>query len=149
MKPINIFDKEYIQLFVYGNDGIETFDRIMFSLGYTYDNISTNEARESALHAIKQMLNYDLIRIHHWGEDNNYFKTQNLSNREILLVLRAKWKMGLDIPDFYGLVIFNLSDWYIIALEEEGMTHTTDWRLFVENKIGDLKQWIEEKRPKK
>ena len=58
------------------------------------------------------------------------------------------WFEGAKFPDLYGMVIFGTQKWYTEALEKKGMTNTTNWKLFVKNKIGNLEQWIEDNRPK-
>ncbi len=45
------------------------------------------------------------------------------------------------------MVIFGSQKWYIKKLENLGLTHTTDWEWFVENKIGNLEDWIKKNRP--
>ena len=144
---MDIFAKKNLNLLAYGGDGLEFFHSIMFSLGYSYDDIPSEYARESALLAIEKLFENDLIRIVRWGDDEKFFENKNFTLRESMLIIRAKWISDFSIPDFYGSIIFGLEDWYTNALEKEGITDTTDWKWFVENKIGDLRQFIKENKP--
>lgn len=49
---------------------------------------------------------------------------------------------------FLGMVMFTHPTWYIDKLNGLGLSPTTDWKWFVENKIGNLKKWINYNRPK-
>lgn len=44
--------------------------------------------------------------------------------------------------------MFRYKNWYLKALEREGLTNTTYWRTFVNEKIGDLETWIKVQKQK-
>jgi len=56
---------------------------------------------------------------------------------------------GADFSDFNSMPMFKHKDWYLNALKEKGLTHTTNWECFVENEIGDFKQWIMKNKPRR
>ncbi len=147
MTKRELFDKKDKDLF--HPEGIELISTILFALGYTYDNISSKEAREEGIALLKLLLDLDLIEVFHWGKLNEKLKDTSLSKKEILKHIEELWFKGANIQDFYGMIIFKYKDWYINALKREGLRFRgMNWKTFVKNKIGDLERWIEENRPK-
>lgn len=147
MEKINLFNKKYINLFCYGGDGIEFFQSIMFSLGYSYKELSSLKVKKDTLYVIEELLKLKLIEVFLWGEKHSEMKDKEYSIEEILKYINSIWFDEADYPDFYGMVMFKHKEWYTHKLEKLGMTHTTDWKWFVENKIGNLEKWIQENKP--
>ncbi len=141
-----LFDKENIYLFE-PYDGVEFIYSVLQNLNIT--NFKTNDAREKGLETIEKLLDLELIEIFHWGDNHKQFADEIFSNAEIMMHIKTVWFVGADFSDFNSMPMFKFKDWYIKSLENAGMTHTTDWSGFVENKIGDLERWIEKHRPSK
>lgn len=79
--------------------------------------------------------------------DNKTFKKWDSPINKIIEDIFLNWKENLDYSDFYNIVLFRYESWYIEALKREGYNDLVDWNWFIEEKIGDLKKWIEKNRP--
>lgn len=141
----DLFDKENLDVFM-PNDGVEFIYSILQNLGYR--NFTTKTAREHGLKIIYQLFDLELIEIFHWGRYNKIFENITFDKTQTLRLINNIWFEGADYSDFVGMIIFKHKDWYLKSLEKEGLTHSTNWKWFVENKIGDLEKWIEKNRPK-
>lgn len=49
--------------------------------------------------------------------------------------------------DFYTIACFETKGWYVNKMRDLGMSPTRNWKMFVEEEIGDLEKWIMENRP--
>lgn len=145
MNKIDIFDKENIGVFA-PYSGIETIDSILQNINH-YKDFTTLKARRECLKVINDLFELGLIEVFHWGKYEHDFKNEELSNFEKMMYLQELWFIGADFSDFVSMPMFKYKDWYIKKLEDLGMTHYTDWKTFVNDKIGDLEKWIRENRP--
>ncbi|MFS4456718.1 hypothetical protein [Maribacter sp. 2304DJ31-5] len=142
----DLFQKSDMDLF--HPEGIEFISTILFGLGYTYENLSTKQARDGGLEVIELLFDLELIEVFHWGNYNEKLNGTELSKKQILNYIEELWFEGTDVPDFYGMPMFKYKNWYINALKKEGFQFRgMDWKTFVNENIGDLEKWIEENRP--
>lgn len=141
---MNIFDKKNINLFT--PDGIEFISDILQSIGY--DDFTTNEARRDGLRTINKLFELELIEVFHWGNYQNELKNKVIPDFDKMMYIQELWHKGADFEDFTNMPMFKFKDWYLNALNKNGMTSTTNWGNFVKKNIGDLEKWIKENRPK-
>lgn len=140
-----LFDNRHIDVFS-PYDGVEYIYSILQNTGH--HDFTTRKAREHGLAVIGGLFDLELIEVFSWGDYQKLFYNLNLDRNQIVKLIDNIWFIGADYSDFIGMPMFKHKDWYIKALEKLGMTHTTDWKTFVEKKIGNLEKWIEENRPK-
>jgi hypothetical protein len=143
---INIFSKDYIDLFG-PYDSIEFIHDILSNIGYDFNKETSKEAKADGLAAIRKLLELNLIEVFHWGPEHSIRKGKSYTKEEILDYVDSIWKEGMKFPDFYDLIMLKYKDWYINALEEEGMTKYTDWRTFVNSKIRNIEDFIKKHSP--
>lgn len=143
---INIFDKKNILLFEPEN-GVEMIYYILDNINH-YNNFTTKEARRDGLTAINKLFELDLIEIFHWGEYESELENKELSIFQKMMYLQELWFVGADFGDFAGMPMFKFKDWYINKLKEFGLEEYNDWTKFVNEKIGNLENWILENKPK-
>jgi hypothetical protein len=144
----DLFKEDKIGLFA--PDGVEFIYNVLENLGYYKDfskNFTTEEARSHGLQSIEILCDLELIEIFSWGIHIPKISKRDFSKRELIEYLREVWFVGASTQDFYSMPMIKYKDWYLKALEEKGLTHTTHWKTFVKEEIGDLEQWIEEVRP--
>lgn len=142
----NLFDNKNIGIFS-PYSGIELIDYILNNINH-YKDFTTKEARRDCLRAINKLFELELIEVFYWGKYQHELKNKELSIFENMMYLQELWFVGANFADFSFMPMFKYKDWYIEKLEEFGMTETTDWIEFVQNKIGNLEKWIEDNRPK-
>lgn len=143
---LNLFDKKNILLFE-PYDGIEFIYSILQNIGY-YPDFTTLKARRDGLRTVNQLFELDLIEIFHWGSYENELKNQELSIFDKMMYLQELWFIGANFENFSNMPMFKYKKWYLSKLEKLGMTDTTNWENFVENKIGNIEQWIKSNSPK-
>lgn len=138
------FNKEKIGLFCPGS--FEFINHLIGQLGYSQDDYDNENVKESILKFLEFLFELDIIKI--YSLEYGYKPNQgSLSKKEALDYINLKWKKNFEYQDFYNLVLIGPQDWYIQKLEALGMTPTTNWITFVEEKIVNLEQWIEENKP--
>lgn len=127
------------------------FDFI-YGLGYSDKDLQRledrNKIKKEVLLVIKFLLEIDVIKVKTWLNKTESKEVNDFVNQSIEEINKV-WFVNASYPDFYNMVLFGPSDWYYDALKNIGFTETTDWKVFVREKIGDLENWIEEKRPTK
>lgn len=123
------------------------FDYI-YTLGYADKDLPDWRIKIVVLSTVKILLSYNIVNIYKWI-DNNQLSSQNLTTDEIILEIDKIWFESATYEDFFKMVMFGTPEWYTNKLKEIGMTETTNWQVFVNENIGDLKKWIEENRPQK
>ena len=141
-----IFNKKKIFLFE-PYDGIEFIYSILQNIGY-YPDFTTKEARRDGLRIINNLFELDLIEIFHWGEYQKELKGKDIPLFDKMMYLQELWFEGADFADFTNMPMFKYKDWYIESLKNLGMNHYRDWEQFVNDKIVNLEEWIENNRPK-
>ncbi|MBO0324184.1 hypothetical protein J0X14_17880 [Muricauda sp. CAU 1633] len=141
----NIFDEQNLDLFI-PNDGVEFIYSILQNLGYR--DFTTKKARKHGLDVLNKLFELDLIEIFSWGKHHDLLNNLNLTKNQTIKLIDNIWFVGADFEDFLNMPMFRHKDWYLKALDNEGLTSTTNWKTFVNEKIGDLEQWIEKNRPK-
>ena len=144
MTKTELFHNNNIELFM--PDGIEYIFNILENTGS--NEYTSKDAKKNGLDTIQSLFELNLIEVFHWGEHHKIIHNLDLSYKQTLNYVDNIWFVGADVPDFYGMVMFKFKDWYLRALENNGLTHTTNWKTFVKEKIGDLEKWIEKNRPK-
>ena len=113
-----IFKKEYSDLFTIYGYGIDTIQHILHSLGYKYDKISDEHARDECIYVLKKLLEYDIIQVNHWGKYHEIVNELDLDIRQTILYIKGVWFIGADFPDFHAMPMFNHKDWYVQNLEK-------------------------------
>ncbi len=141
----NIFDKTNILLYE-PYDGVEMIYRILENINHL--EYTTKNARRDGLRVINKLFELELIEVFHWGSYENELRGKKLSIFEKMMYLQELWFIGADFGDLASMPMFKYKDWYVKNLENLGLTHYTDWKVFVEEKIGDIEKWIEKNRPK-
>ena len=141
----NIFDKTNILLYE-PYDGVEMIYRILENINHL--ECTTKNARRDGLRVINKLFELELIEVFHWGSYENELRGKKLSIFEKMMYLQELWFIGADFGDLASMPMFKYKDWYVKNLENLGLTHYTDWKVFVEEKIGDIEKWIEKNRPK-
>ncbi len=119
------------------------FDFI-YNLGYSDSDFLRPDVKIEVLEVIELLLSLDLIYVYKWY---NEIEEKNPSLKGTLEKINRIWFEGATYPDFYNMVIFGSTEWYVQKLENLGMTQTSDWQIFVANEIGDLQSWIYENKP--
>src|SRR5690606_40910780 len=128
--------------------GIELLPEIIGLLGYGNYQYDDKKTRDDVLSTLKILLELDVIYIFKWF-NNPELNEKTMSIDEILSTIDRLWFKGAEYPDIYGIVMFGPQKWYIDNLRKMGLSDTTDWKWFVNNKIGDLEKWIKTNAPKK
>lgn len=145
---MNIFDEKNIDLF--HPEGVEYLYSILQNIGFT--EFKSKEARTKGLDIIKNLFGLGLVEIFHWGNQHKVLEGKDLSNKEIMEEIEKIWFVGSDFSDFFGMPMLKYRDWYIEALRDNGFQmRGVNWKTFVSEKIGDmadLRNWIEQNRPK-
>lgn len=144
----NIF-KENVNLFApYSNEYLFDF---IYLLDYSDNDLKSvqqgKKIKFEVIDVIKKLLDLKIILIYSWC-NNPELNNKNLTIEETIFHIETIWFNGATFPDFYGMVMFGTQKWYADKLWEIGMTHTTNWESFVNEKIGDLEEWIEKNKPK-
>lgn len=138
-----LFIDKNIELFM--PDGVEYIYNILNNIGWR--DYRSAKAKKEGMEVIKKLFELDLIEVFSFGRFNKQLKNANLSVDGIMERIDNVWFVGADFSDFIGMPMFKYKDWYLSALNEAGFNDTLEWREFVNEKIGDLQSWIEEKRP--
>lgn len=146
MKIEELFKEDYVELFM--PDGVEYISTILENLGYTYKNENSSLAKENGMQVIEELFRLDLIEVFHWGKSHEKLKDLIFTESETISQINHLWYKGAQGPDFYSMPMFKYKNWYLKALEREGLTNTTYWRTFVNEKIGDLETWIKVQKQK-
>lgn len=109
-----------------------------------YPVLSEKKLKEKTLEFIKILLEKKLLDIY-----TSKFNTKwNLSVEESIDKIDAIWKENASYTELISLIYFTRQKWFYQKLKSSGYDFMTDWKKFVEEKIGDLEKWIEENRPK-
>ena len=77
MTKEKLFRSKNIGLFM--PEGVEFISSILFELGYTYSNISSEKAREHGLDTIEKLFELELIEVFHWGNYEEKLKGKEIS----------------------------------------------------------------------
>jgi len=144
MSNFNIFDSKYLYLFM--PDGIEFIHNILENIGI--NSFKSLKARDKGLIVIKKLFDLELIEIFHWGKYDNIIRPLNLNKEQTINFIETVWFDNADFSDFSSMPMFKYKEWYLKGLNDMGLTHTTDWKKFVQEKIVDLEKWIEENKLK-
>lgn len=139
-----IFKKEYSSLFTQYGYGVATINHILHSVGHNLTNLHTDEARKKGLEVIYQLLKYDLVKITFL--DGKNVKDNQFKLSEKMSMIEKLWNKGET--DFESIVNFDFKGWYYKKLSELKINENTDWEWFGEEFVPNMKQWIEENRPK-
>jgi len=144
IKKNSLFKKEYIDIF--SPYSFEFLNIFIGQLGFFQKDYDEPKVKETVLSVLKFMFELDIIKINNWM-NHKYANDYKMSSIEIIEKIDSLWFKGIQYPDFYGIAYFEMKEWYISKLEQLGMTPTTDWKIFVEEKIGgDLEKWIKENK---
>ncbi|WP_299066126.1 hypothetical protein [uncultured Polaribacter sp.] len=141
MECINIFENKYS--FAIIPEIVEYLPHLF----HIEKHEDTSILKERTLNILKKVLELDILKVSEWiakPELNDKFLTTN----EIIKYIDEIWFENAQFPDFYAMVIFESTDWYKSKMNKLGLTPTTNWDLFVKNKIGNLEKWIKENKPK-
>lgn len=144
MNHINIFDKKYLDLLA--PNGIEYIWGVYMHLGISDSEASKPKNKKLVLNVIESLMNYSIIYVKEWYQKLE-LNSKRLTIEETIHYLDEIWNEKAEYPDFYNMVYFASPDWYIDKTRELGLNMTTDWKTFVNEKIGDLEKWIQENRP--
>ncbi len=106
----------------------------------------TTEKKKKVLSKIRQMLDKEILFLSE--RKNDKFIKWNFSTDEAIRRLENLWNDDTQFSDFYNMVWFGYQEWYIDKLHSLGFKKAENWNDFLNEKIGDLEQWIEENRPK-
>ena len=149
MKEIDIFSEKYSDFFSYDDETIDYLNKIGNTLNYTEEDLKYPKARKEVLDVIRELLKLGIIEVKHWGEDHDLIQKLKLNTDQTLVFLEEVWPKNLEYPDYFGFITLGYKKWYMKKMDELGYVQfNTDWKSFVKEKIGDLKQWIEKNRPK-
>ncbi len=115
-----------------------------------YSDEASNDwkSRHVVLSVIEILLNFEVIYVYDWIAKPK-LKNKKLDNKSIIKEIDEIWFKGAKYSDYYNMVMFGSTRWYVDSLAKLGMTNTTNWEYFVKNKIGDLEKWIEDNKPSK
>ena len=136
----------YKNVNLFAPHSFEYIHMLLNQLKYTSKEYDKKSVREDAIDALKLLFEIEILSIYQWVNNSELNKTK-LSKLEILSKIESLWLTRSRQDDFYDIVIFGSQEWYIEELKDLGLTHTTDWKWFVENKIGNLEDWIKKNRP--
>ncbi|MGO4919482.1 hypothetical protein [Maribacter spongiicola] len=139
MKTISDYISNHIDVFCPNSN--ELLLDFIHNLGY--NNFDSLEVKLDVLRIIEILLDLDLIYRYKW-----YDKSLKLNKEQTINNISDIWTENVKYEDFYNMVYFGSTDWYVKKLENLGMSQTTDWRCFVKNKIGDLEKFIQSEKPK-
>ncbi len=141
----DLFKKENINLLC--PYSFEFLNHLIGQLGYNQESYDDLNVKQNVLNTLNYIFDLEILEVYDWI-NNPQLKNQDMSYKEIVSAIDDLWVKGIEYPDFYGIVLFGPKGWYVKKLEKMGMTHTTDWQNFIEDKIGDLEKWIEKNKPK-
>jgi hypothetical protein len=149
MKELNSLLKSNIYLTC--PDPFEFLPELLSMVGHSnFNEYNLNKklkARDEALNVIRILAELGILIVYEWytmPELNNI----KLSTKDMLMHLDKVWFKEAKEADFYNMVIFGSPNWYLEKTKDMGLTITTDWKIFVKKRIGDLEDWIEKNRPK-
>lgn len=144
----NIFTKNLNLLAPCSNEYLFNY---IYLLGYTDEDLRNsqnyNNIKYEVIEVLKQLFIIEVIEVQNWC-NNSELNNKYLTIEDTIKNIDKIWFEGATFPDFYQMVLFGTPKWYTDKLWELGITHTTNWENFVSDKIGDLKQWIEDNKPK-
>lgn len=143
-----IFKKEYHSLFTIYGHGVDTIQHILHSIGYEYKDLGRKATRIEGLKIIELLLKNDIIYVSYWGKYHNIVKYLDLNIRQTMLYIETVWFEGANYMDFEEMISFGYKDWYLKKTKEYGIDINTDWDWFANEFVVNLKQWIEENKPK-
>ena len=145
IKRKDLFKKEYIGLLC--PHSFEFLNHLIGQLGYSQEQYDNLKVKQNVLNVIKLLFDLGILTVHDWV-NNKDLNNENLTSVDIINKIDDLWVKGIKYPDFYNIILFGTSGWYVKKLENLGMTPTTNWETFVKDKIGNLEKWIEDNRPK-
>lgn len=143
----NLYDN--INLFCPGTNEF-IFDFI-YQLGYSDKDLKKLKGRKKIKKEVLEVLQYlielDILSVKLWLHKPELNK-KRISTNQTINEIDKVWFINARYPDFYNMVLFGVPDWYYKSLKKNGFSETMDWKTFVEEKIGNLEQWIENNKPK-
>tara|TARA_R110000868_G_scaffold353024_2_gene614258 strand:- start:21 stop:461 length:441 start_codon:yes stop_codon:yes gene_type:complete len=137
-----------IDLFCPGSN--EFLNHFIYTLGYSDIELESpkmeDKIKKEVLITVKHLIELGVLNIKSWYNRPEMSKKE-ITIDEVMKELDKVWFLGARYPDFYNMVVFGVPKWYDKALKDEGFTINTDWKTFVNLKIGDLEKWIEKNNP--
>lgn len=145
MIKIDIYSNDFIDILCPFN--IESLWDIIAKIKDERPKIKYEPLKKNVLNIVAYLLDEKLIfLIDHITNDKKFIKS-DLSNQEVMKMIDIKWESNIEFGELYTLAWFKFEDWYRNALVKKGLTYTTNWKNFVKNEIGDLKEWININKP--
>ncbi len=101
------------------------------------------------LQSVSFLIEKDIISILEYDcTHSKSLKKIESNHKKTIEIIKNKLNDIEKLDELYDFFWFKFKDWYVKGLENLGVSmYTLDWPTFVEEKIGDLEQWIEENKP--
>ncbi|RXG31858.1 hypothetical protein [Leeuwenhoekiella marinoflava] len=125
----------------------EYLHELLGMLGYSSKQYHLQEAREKVFDTLEILFDLEILNIYDWVKKPD-LNNKKIPVKKILQEIDTLWDINSEFDHFYDFLIFGNENWYVEQLIKLGLTHTTNWLLFVKYEIGDLENWIEENRPR-
>ncbi len=145
---IDVFSKKYS--LILNPYSLESFEQLTIFLSEKDKTITFKKLKNNSIDVFSFLLENKIIYVleSDWMRKKGY-KNTKLNNEEIIKTLKEKWNIDTSFEVLYNLFWFKYQDWYTESFVQKGLTiYTTNWNLFLNEKIGDLDKWIEENKPK-
>ena len=145
---VNIFDKKYNAILHPYN--LESLNHLALFIKDKKRDLDFENLKLITLNVLEYLIDNDIIYIldPNWMKNKEYTQSK-LSKESIINIANEKWSHNISDEEFYDLFWFRFQDWYTTKLVEKGLTYYSfDWNEFINEKIGNLEQWIKENRPK-
>ena len=146
MNNFIIFKEKYSNVFTEYGHGVDTIQHILESIGYNLYNLNSNEARKEGIQVIKELLKYHLIEITYLN--GKPFNDNKLKLTEKISLINELWPKDQLVIDYEFIVNFKYQDWYLKKMREIPIDLNTDWKWFSIEFVPNMKEWIENNRPK-
>lgn len=139
-----LFTDEYLDLLCPYN--IEFLFDLIGYLNIPQEAYFDDSTKKVTLNTLDILLEMKIVQIDHWPSKTS-LNGQILNSSDILREIKSLWNSSSKFEDFYSIVCIAPSEWYLKELERKGLKNTSQWKGFVQSKIGNLNQWIQENTP--
>lgn len=128
---------------------LENLDQLSVFIKNKNNHLPFKELKKETLEIISFLLENDIVYAleQNWM-GNKEFKKTKLSNKDIIDKINNNWREDTSWEEFYFMLWFKFQDWYTTKLSAKGLTYySVDWNKFINDKIGNLEQWIQDNKP--
>lgn len=143
--PINLFNTKNISLL--NPYAIESLYHLGVFIKDKNLNLELNRLKDLTLEAFTYLIENNIVYVLERNcMGNKEFNKLKLSKNNIIRAAKEKLLSLENFDELYDFFWFKYQDWYRLGLENNGLSYTVNWNKFIEDNIGDLRQWIDKNK---